>query len=85
VIRLLIKGGVSIAEAELAKRGIPTWDRTFTSHSDLGGLQTHTSVPSMYQDKVTKWFGEPANAPFPSGTLLLFTLSVGGVSGRRVA
>lgn len=85
MIRLLIKGGLSVAEAELAKRGIPTYDKTWTSRTDLGGLMTHTAVPEVYQDKVTKWFGEPASAPFPSGTLLLFTFGVTGKASRKIA
>jgi hypothetical protein len=84
MIRLLIKGGVSIAEAELAKRGIPTYDKTWTSASDLGGLMTHTAVPEVYWDKVARWFGEDAKVPFPSGTLLFFTKG-NGTAERKTA
>ena len=71
MIRLIIKGGLSVATRELNLRGIPS-TQMWTSGSDLGGLITHAEVPSVYSDKITKWFLEQYEVPFPSGTLLLY-------------
>jgi hypothetical protein len=84
MIRLLIKGGLTAAEAELAKRRIPTYGASWSSTSDLRGQITHTDVPDMYADQVIRWFTEQASPPFPSGTLLLYNFG-DGRSNRKTA
>jgi hypothetical protein len=71
MIRLTIKGGLSVASRELNTRGIPS-ATMWTSKSDLGGSLTHASVPSQYSEKVVQWYLEQHEVPFPSGTLLLY-------------
>lgn len=84
MIRLLIKGGVSQAESELARRGIPTYGPTWASNSDLGGRITHTDVPDQYAGAVLRWYLEEVHVPFPAGTLLLYNFG-DGRSNRKTA
>lgn len=42
-------------------------------HVDLGGILTQVHIIDTHLDAVVAWFTEMAIAPYPVGTVLLFT------------
>lgn len=71
-IRLTIKGGVEAAALALNARGIASRFLR-ASRSDFGQVLTHCEVEDGELQKVVKWYCEPGAAPFPDGTLMLYT------------
>jgi hypothetical protein len=74
-IHLLIKGNVGQAYRAAHDRGISlnkTWSNA--RHPN----EMHARCASDYRSRVVAWFAEePRHAPFPDGTLLLFTETEG--------
>jgi hypothetical protein len=68
MIFLVIKGSPAQARAAMAQRAIP-WNDSF-----IQGAQNETFARTSGENraKVTAWFAEGGDAPYPCGTLLLF-------------
>lgn len=72
MIHLTIKGGAETAALALNARGIAS-GFLHASHSDFGQVLTHCEAADADLKKVVAWYCEPDEAPFPDGTLLLYT------------
>lgn len=72
-IHLLIKGNVAQATQAAHDRGI-SLNQIHAGANQFN--ESHARCASDYRMRVVEWFTEePRNAPYPVGTLLLFTES----------
>ena len=73
MLRLIVKGNKLEATRAAANRAIPfVFVRELRPVHHLGA-QTVGLTGVQHRDKVTRWFCESGDAPFPGGTLLLYT------------
>lgn len=72
MIALIIKGSPSNARAAMNERAI-AWNDSFVSVA--GGKETLARCGIEHFAAIANWFAETAldKAPFPNGTLLLYT------------
>jgi hypothetical protein len=70
-MHLLVKGSKFDAAKAASDRGIP-----FVFVEEIRNapvyLETIGKVDKRFADKVSAWFTEPGDAPFPEGTLLYY-------------
>jgi hypothetical protein len=72
ILSLIVKGDKLTAAREASKRGVPfAFIREVRRH---GTCETVGKVGSQHRETVAAWFQEGTRvAPFPAGTLLLYT------------